>query len=46
GFAATFAASLFHYVGIGPNRVTEEDEENARRDTESSQKSANGEEQR
>ena len=25
GFAATFAASLFHYVGVGPNRVEEED---------------------
>lgn len=24
GFAATFAASLFHYVGVGPNRVEEE----------------------
>jgi formate dehydrogenase iron-sulfur subunit len=23
GFAATFAASLFHYVGVGPNRVAE-----------------------
>jgi len=24
GFAATFAASVFHYVGVGPNRVDEE----------------------
>ena len=24
GFAATFAASVFHYVGVGPNRVEEE----------------------
>ncbi|KAA5991441.1 hypothetical protein F3I50_22075 [Pantoea sp. M_5] len=23
GFAATFAASIFHYVGVGPNRVTD-----------------------
>ena len=29
GFAATFAASVFHYVGIGPNRVEEEDEDQA-----------------
>ena len=27
GFAATFAASVFHYVGVGPNRVEEEDDE-------------------
>ena len=26
GFAATFAASIFHYVGVGPNRVEEEEE--------------------
>ncbi|ACZ77557.1 MULTISPECIES: formate dehydrogenase subunit beta [Dickeya] len=26
GFAATFAASVFHYVGIGPNRVEDDDE--------------------
>ena len=28
GFAATFAASIFHYVGVGPNRVTEEHDDN------------------
>ena len=27
-FAATFAASIFHYVGVGPNRVTEEHDDN------------------
>ena len=26
GFAATFAASIFHYVGVGPNRAEEEDD--------------------
>lgn len=26
GFAATFAASIFHYVGVGPNRVHDEEE--------------------
>jgi formate dehydrogenase iron-sulfur subunit len=26
GFAATFAASVFHYVGVGPNRVHDEEE--------------------
>ncbi|WP_273000965.1 formate dehydrogenase N subunit beta transmembrane domain-containing protein, partial [Salmonella enterica] len=26
GFAATFAASVFHYVGVGPNRAEEEDD--------------------
>lgn len=26
GFAATFAASVFHYVGVGPNRAEPEDE--------------------
>jgi formate dehydrogenase iron-sulfur subunit len=26
GFAATFAASVFHYVGIGPNRVEDDDD--------------------
>ncbi|MFP1455389.1 formate dehydrogenase subunit beta [Escherichia coli] len=25
GFAATFAASIFHYVGVGPNRADEEE---------------------
>ncbi|MGL4456488.1 MAG: formate dehydrogenase subunit beta [Plesiomonas sp.] len=29
GFAATFAASLFHYVGVGPNRVSQDEEEDA-----------------
>ncbi|MDI6937008.1 formate dehydrogenase N subunit beta transmembrane domain-containing protein, partial [Serratia sp. Se-PFBMAAmG] len=28
GFAATFAASVFHYVGVGPNRVEEDEDEN------------------
>jgi formate dehydrogenase iron-sulfur subunit len=28
GFAATFAASIFHYVGVGPNRVTEAHDDN------------------
>ncbi|WP_380182521.1 formate dehydrogenase subunit beta [Kalamiella sp. sgz302252] len=27
GFAATFAVSLFHYVGVGPNRVEEEEQD-------------------
>ena len=26
GFAATFAASIFHYVGVGPNRAEEEED--------------------
>lgn len=26
GFAATFAASIFHYFGIGPNRADDEDD--------------------
>jgi formate dehydrogenase iron-sulfur subunit len=26
GFAATFAASIFHYVGVGPNRADEEED--------------------
>ncbi|MDC9593887.1 formate dehydrogenase N subunit beta transmembrane domain-containing protein [Xenorhabdus sp. IM139775] len=34
GFAATFAASIFHYVGIGPNRVSKEEEESALKDME------------
>ena len=25
-FAATFAASIFHYVGVGPNRAEEEED--------------------
>lgn len=29
GFAVTFAASIFHYVGVGPNRAEKEDEEEA-----------------
>ncbi|TDB55714.1 hypothetical protein C5468_03595 [Photorhabdus luminescens subsp. mexicana] len=33
GFAATFAANIFHYVGIG-NRTSEQDEEHARQDDE------------
>ena len=32
GFAATFAAAIFHYVGIGPNRVSKKDEEEALED--------------
>ncbi|MBG6245479.1 formate dehydrogenase subunit beta [Candidatus Symbiopectobacterium sp. 'North America'] len=32
GFAATFAASVFHYVGVGPNRVEEEDDEDEVKD--------------
>jgi formate dehydrogenase iron-sulfur subunit len=27
GFAATFAASVFHYVGVGPNRVDEDEDD-------------------
>jgi formate dehydrogenase iron-sulfur subunit len=27
GFAATFAASIFHYVGMGPNRVDDDDDD-------------------
>lgn len=27
GFVATFAALIFHYVGIGPNEEVDEDEE-------------------
>jgi formate dehydrogenase iron-sulfur subunit len=27
GFAVTFAASIFHYVGVGPNRVEEEEDD-------------------
>ena len=26
GFAATFAASVFHYVGVGPNRADDEED--------------------
>ncbi|WP_305955443.1 formate dehydrogenase N subunit beta transmembrane domain-containing protein, partial [Klebsiella grimontii] len=26
GFAVTFAASIFHYVGVGPNRAEEEED--------------------
>ena len=33
GFAATFAGSLFHYVGIGPNRV-KDDEDSEQQDKE------------
>ncbi|MGO0235141.1 formate dehydrogenase N subunit beta transmembrane domain-containing protein, partial [Escherichia coli] len=32
GFAATFAAAIFHYVGIGPNRVSKREEEEALKD--------------
>ncbi|KPD03989.1 formate dehydrogenase subunit beta [Moellerella wisconsensis] len=32
GFAATFAGALFHYVGIGPNRVSTKEEEEALED--------------
>ncbi|MDE9533149.1 formate dehydrogenase N subunit beta transmembrane domain-containing protein, partial [Xenorhabdus bovienii] len=35
GLAATFAASIFHYVGIGPNRVSREEEESALEDIDS-----------
>ncbi len=28
GFIATFAGLLFHYIGIGPNKETDDDEEN------------------
>ena len=28
GFIATFAGLLFHYIGVGPNRETDDDEEN------------------
>lgn len=34
GFAATFAASVFHYVGVGPNRVEDEDEHDESHDEE------------
>ncbi|EYU13946.1 formate dehydrogenase N subunit beta transmembrane domain-containing protein [Photorhabdus aegyptia] len=43
GFAATFAASIFHYVGIGPNRTNEQDEEHARQDDEIAEQSTNEE---
>jgi formate dehydrogenase iron-sulfur subunit len=33
GFAATFAASIFHYVGVGPNRAEEEEETCMKRKT-------------
>ena len=29
GFIATFAGLLFHYIGVGPNRETDDDEENS-----------------
>jgi formate dehydrogenase iron-sulfur subunit len=34
GFAATFAASVFHYVGVGPNRVEEDEDEGEAHDKE------------
>ncbi|MEX9542698.1 formate dehydrogenase N subunit beta transmembrane domain-containing protein, partial [Escherichia coli] len=36
GFAATFAAAIFHYVGIGPNRVSKKEEEEALKDIQDS----------
>ncbi|MBG3130180.1 formate dehydrogenase subunit beta [Proteus mirabilis] len=49
GFAATFAGAIFHYLGVGPNRTTEEDEEEALKEMEASSKtqtSVNKEEQK
>ncbi|WYW99083.1 formate dehydrogenase subunit beta [Proteus vulgaris] len=49
GFAATFAGAIFHYLGVGPNRTTEEDEEGALKEMEASSKtqtSVNKEEQK
>ncbi len=49
GFAATFAGAIFHYLGVGPNRTTEEDEEAAQKEMEASSKtqtSVNKEEQK
>ncbi|WP_193017187.1 formate dehydrogenase subunit beta [Proteus sp. FME41] len=49
GFAATFAGAMFHYLGVGPNRTTEEDEEEALKEMEASSKtetSVNKEEQK
>ncbi|MCF1958449.1 formate dehydrogenase subunit beta, partial [Escherichia coli] len=46
GFAATFAGAMFHYLGIGPNHTTEEDEEEAQKEMEASQHSVNKEEQK
>ncbi|MBG2915382.1 formate dehydrogenase subunit beta [Proteus terrae] len=46
GFAATFASAIFHYLGIGPNHTTEEDEEEAQKEMEASQNSVNKEEQK
>lgn len=33
GFAVTFAASIFHYVGVGPNRVEEDEGEDDKPDS-------------
>ena len=38
GFAATFAGAIFHYLSVGPNRATEEDEEEALKEMEASLK--------
>lgn len=38
GFAATFAGAIFHYLGVGPNRTNEEDEEEALKEMEASSK--------
>ncbi|WP_337090803.1 formate dehydrogenase subunit beta [Proteus terrae] len=46
GFAATFASAISHYLGIGPNHTTEEDEEEAQKEMEASQNSVNKEEQK
>ena len=49
GFAATFAGAIFYYLGVGPNRTTEEDEEEALKEMEASSKtqtSVNKEEQK
>lgn len=51
GFAATFAAAIFHYVGIGPNRVSKKEEEEALKDiqdstTSETSKSVEGEDQK
>lgn len=49
GFAATFAGAIFHYLGVGPNRTTEEDEKEALKEMEASSKtqtSVNKEEQK
>lgn len=49
GFVATFAGAIFHYLGVGPNRTTEEDEEAAQKEMEASSKtqtSVNKEEQK